>query len=271
MTGFATYGRRWVKLPAILSAVVVLAACEEGASTVLSGAQPGAMMTRGEQDVERPDIFSVTDRGLWDGRPSLGGIWVAHPDVREPERVMIRNAATGESTIGALFRRERANPGPVLQLSSDAAEALGILAGAPTQLNVTVLRREEVAVPAAPVAETDETDPLPAPVEIAQTPLAPAVVADAPAATAVAPVAAPAFTGAVPPAPLAQIGVFGVQANADSASATLQSAGFTATVTPVQTSGRQVWLVVAGPVPDPDALARVRALGFADAYILQNP
>ena len=87
-----------------------------------------------ERDIERPDIFEANDSGLWDGRPSLGGVWVAHPDVRDPERVLITNSENGRSIIGALFRRERENPGPLLQVSSDAAEELGILAGAPTSM-----------------------------------------------------------------------------------------------------------------------------------------
>jgi hypothetical protein len=97
-------------------------------------------------------VFDVTDAGLWDGRPSLGGVWVAHPDATDPERVMIRNTETGSFVIGALFRRERENPGPRFQISSDAAAALDILAGAPTELQVIALRREEVAPAEAPIA-----------------------------------------------------------------------------------------------------------------------
>jgi rare lipoprotein A len=92
--------------------------------------------------------------GLWDGRPSLGGVWVAHPDATDPERVMIRNTETGSFVIGALFRRERENPGPRFQISSDAAAALDILAGAPTELQVIALRREEAPAPEAPIDET---------------------------------------------------------------------------------------------------------------------
>src|SRR6056297_152198 len=113
-----------------------------------------------ERDVEAPDVFQVTDMGLWDGRPSLGGVWVAHPDVKEPERVIIRNNENSKFVIGALFRRERENPGPILQVSSDAAAALGLLAGAPAQLNVTALRREEAPDPAAAPAEPASTDDL---------------------------------------------------------------------------------------------------------------
>jgi peptidoglycan lytic transglycosylase len=99
-----------------------------------------------ERDVESPEVFQVTEKALWDGRPSLGGVWVAHPDSKQPERVIIRNKTNGKFVIGALFKRERDNPGPKLQLSSDAAAALGVLAGAPTTLDITALRRETVNV-----------------------------------------------------------------------------------------------------------------------------
>ncbi len=106
----------------------------------------------GDQDVEAPEIFKLTDKALWDGRPSLGGVWVAHTSVKDPERVIISNPANGKSVIGALFRREIDNPGPKLQLSSDAAEALGLLAGQPATLSVVALRRIEAPTPAAPAA-----------------------------------------------------------------------------------------------------------------------
>ena len=101
------------------------------------------------RDVESPETFQTTDTALWDGRPSLGGVWVASPDVVNPERVILRNEANGKFVIGALFRRERDNPGPKLQISSDAADALGMLAGQPGKLNVTALRREDSKAPAA--------------------------------------------------------------------------------------------------------------------------
>ena len=116
-----------------------------------SEAAPGPI--RLDSDVEAPEVFAVEGQALWDGRPSLGGTWVAAPDVREPERVLMRNLATGQSVVGALFRRERISPGPSLQLSSEAAIALGILAGAPTPLSVVALRPRPDAGPAAePVA-----------------------------------------------------------------------------------------------------------------------
>ena len=168
--------RRLTRPALCLGAALALAACEEGdlpaflaAPADAGGGDAAAGTTRAgsttvERDVEAPDVFQVTEAGLWDGRPSLGGVWVAHPDVKEPERVLIRNEANDKFVIGALFRRERDNPGPRLQVSSDAADALGMLAGQPVRLNVTALRREEVA------AEPDEPAPAPAPEDPAAEP-----------------------------------------------------------------------------------------------------
>ena len=123
-----------------------------------SSARPDSTATI-EKDVEAPEVFERAESGLWDGRPSLGGVWVAHPDVGAPERVIIRNEDNGRSIIGALFRRERENPGPRFQVSSDAAAELGMLAGAPARLKVTALRRVEV--PLEPAPQERETAPAP--------------------------------------------------------------------------------------------------------------
>lgn len=186
--------RLWVAFAAALT----LAGCEEGrapfATTKAGGAQAsGASPVSVERDVEAPNVFSANGEGLWDGRPSLGGVWVAHTSVVDPERVMIRNAKNGKSVVGALFRRERDNPGPSLQVSSDAAEALGMLAGQPAVLSVVALRREEKPVPAETsvtgfdaVAEAPATEAAPAEAMAAGTTAADAGADAIPAEAAVA-------------------------------------------------------------------------------------
>lgn len=195
-----------------LSAGTLLMGCVEGGG---KGASKGAgaglaapAAARGAaQEVEAPDVFQTTDSGLWDGRPSLGGIWVASPDAKDPERVVMFNPATGKTVTGALFRRERDNPGPKLQVSSDAAEALGMLAGQPTEIRVTALRKIEVAeaAPAEPgSADAAATGGKSAPDAAETAALATAALgaADAPAATAPAAVAGEAAVEpATPEAP----------------------------------------------------------------------
>lgn len=253
-----------------------------------------------ERDVEAPEVFQVTQQGLWDGRPSLGGVWVAFPDVAEPERVIIRNQETGAFVIGALFRRERENPGPALQVSSDAAAALDMLAGAPATLNVTALRREEAAVPAEvlPTADFD------APSEVSEAPLDPIAGAEAALASIEAAEAAsgdvaspPTASPAVPPAPAAtaattsgpttsaplppslerpyiQIGIFSVEANANNTATAMRTAGLTAQIVRQESQGSTFWRVIVGPATNEADRARqleqVKDRGFTDAYFVRN-
>ena len=108
-----------------------------------------------------PEVFAYAGEALWDGRPSLGGVWVAHPDVEAPSRVLIRDAGSQAEVTGALFRRERAFEGPPLQVSSAAAEALGLLPDEPAALEVTALRRLPDAEAEGPIEPADATPPLP--------------------------------------------------------------------------------------------------------------
>ncbi len=156
------------RLAFLAVSMVALAGCEEGfnlqePSTEETASEDADNTNRFElfpeasasnqRDVEAPEVFQVTEAGLWDGRPSLGGVWVAHPDVSQPERVLIKNTTNNKTVTGALFRRERNLPGPALQVSSSAASQLGMLAGAPTRIEVVALRREEIAPAPPPIAE----------------------------------------------------------------------------------------------------------------------
>lgn len=279
------------KLPAAIALALTLAACDENGQFILAGggadsaAQTGEGAPRSvelvERDVEAPEVFQVTEPGLWDGRPSLGGVWVAHPDVQDPERVIIRNDANGTFVIGALFRRERDNNGPRLQVSSDAATALDMLAGAPADLNVTALRREEAPVAQTSEAVTDFAEPTDiAATPITETPLDPiagaaAAIDAAETAAEVAPVAAPA-----PRAPsglekpFIQIGIFSVEANATRTADQMRATGIVPTVLEQESQGRPFWRVIVGPATSAseraDLLEKVKAQGFADAYFVTN-
>ena len=280
--GLVQYRRAAVLASA--AALMFLAGCQPGElfpQKPAEGADAAAVEPQMiEQDIEKPDVFSVTDAGLWDGRPSLGGVWVAHPDVDEPERVIIRNTANDRFVIGALFRRERDNPGPALQVSSDAAEALGMLAGAPSTLSVVALRREMV-----PVAQPEPVVELTTATEIETTPLDPiagaAAAIDAAEAAQAAP-PAPTTTPMPLPSPSAsplekpfiQIGIFSVEANADATAERLRSNGLTATVLAQSSQGKSFWRVVVGPAPTETdraaVLSQIKSLGFPDAYAVTN-
>lgn len=232
------------------------------------------------RDVEAPDVFGVTDAGLWDGRPSLGGVWVAYPDVPEPERVIIRNTVNGSSVIGALFRRERENPGPRFQISSAAAEALNILAGEPTQLEVVALKREAVAPTVEDIeTPTEDADGSVDPTAIAAAAIEAAELEETDSATALAvPVetaVAPVTTSTSPLSrPYIQIGIFNMAANADATEAQMRSAGLAAETTTQESQGKTFYRVIVGPAQTESAraaaLETVRSLGFSDAYFVTN-
>ncbi len=247
-----------------------------------------------ERDVEAPDVFQVTDMALWDGRPSLGGVWVAYPGDIQPERVIIRNKENGKFVIGALFKRERDNPGPKFQLSSDAAAALGILAGKPTKLNVTALRREQVPLeppkPAEKPAKGDKitsiaaaaidkaetrAKPKPNPKRKTAASAKPKGVKTAPAKQART--TAPP-TPRKPVSPLAkpyiQIGIFSVEQNARNTATALQTQGVLPIVKAQESRGKKFWRVLIGPAQTKSEravlLKKARKLGFNDAYFVSR-
>ncbi|WP_146346736.1 SPOR domain-containing protein [Phaeobacter marinintestinus] len=293
MTRAIVRSARSARLIAVLATTGLLAACEEGPKMAFlqpkgqteASTSSSASTTLVERDVEAPDVFQVTESGLWDGRPSLGGVWVAHPDVTEPERVIIRNPTNGKFVIGALFRRERDIPGPRVQASSDAAVALGMLAGAPVELNVTALRRE--AVKTTPpeeekVAMLDDGGDIS---EAALDPIAGAAAAiDAPEpqATTEAIVAATEAPAPVPAKPISssldkpyvQIGIFSVEANANRTADQMRNAGMIPTVFKEDTNGKAYWRVVVGPAKTTSErsalLKEIKTTGFSDAYVVRN-
>ena len=277
-------GTRFLRGAMLVSALSLVAACEDFQGFNLGGGADNAGPTQStstkfvERDVEAPEVFSAKEAGLWDGRPSLGGVWVAHPDVTEPERVIIRNQANGKFVIGALFRRERALPGPRLQVSSDAAGALSMLAGQPVELEVTALRREETpvepevveTVEAADTVETETLDPV----------ASAAAAIDAAEATPEQPAPAPAAAPAPAPKtsslskPYLQIGIFSIKSNAENTAAQMKRAGLDATIKPGESNGKAFWRVVVGPAQSSSEraamLKKVKETGFSDAYAVTH-
>ncbi|MCA0871332.1 SPOR domain-containing protein [Seohaeicola saemankumensis] len=300
-------GKQPMRLLALVAVMGLLAGCEEGPNMAFlqpkdkaeTPAETSKSTKLVERDVEAPDVFDVKEAALWDGRPSLGGVWVAHPDVTDPERVIIRNPTNGKFVIGALFRREREIPGPRIQVSSDAAQALSMLAGAPVELNVTALRREAVeeTPPADEQAATtlDEADAISetaldpiagaaaaidasevadgAAVQLASADPATPLVTPKPAAAAAAqPKAKPKSSSLSKP--YIQIGIFSVEANANRTADQMRNAGMIPTVFSETTNGKPFWRVVVGPAQTSSErsalLGKVKETGFSDAYIVSN-
>jgi len=291
----------------LLTGMAALAACDDAQmpgflkpkdDASASGETVSRAAQSVERDIEAPDVFHATEAGLWDGRPSLGGVWVAHPEVNEPERVIIRNQQNGQFVIGALFRRERQSPGPRLQVSSDAAAALGMLAGAPTNLDVIALRREEVPAEDAPAATPDEAAMIAAAPDVTEGTLDPVAASAAAALDGAAGIPAPgaevaaATTTAAPAAspapqpkppanpassldkPYLQIGIFSIEQNAENTATAMRQQGMVPTVRKQESSGKTFWRVIVGPAQTAaertELLTKIKASGFTDAYAVTN-
>lgn len=285
----------------ILGSALALSGCDQSnLPGFLSGGgdkatRPATAARIVERDVEAPEVFQVADEGLWDGRPSLGGVWVAHPQVKDPERVIIRNETNGQFVIGVVYRPERSTPGPKFQVSSDAAKALEMLAGQPAMLTVTALRRETAPAPGADSGSLPNADAAKSstasgvatstldPIEAASQALdaaenGPSVPAAAVTPTAAAPAPAPSAATSAPISsldkPFLQIGIFSVESNAASTAETLRKAGMVPTVKAGTMSGKAFWRVIVGPATNAaernTLLGQVKALGFNDAYAVTN-
>jgi cell division septation protein DedD len=251
-------GTKWAACGILIALLAGCAGLDLGEET--SNDAPNTVTNLVERDIEAPDVVNISEAGLWDGRPSLGGIWVAHPDAKDPEKVIIRNPQNRKFVIGALFRREREFSGPSLQLSSDAADALGILAGQPTNVSVVALRRQSVLVEKAENQVIEESlDP------IQQTAEAAIAAADTPT-----PKPKPSSLGK----PYLQIGIFGVEANARGAVSSMSAKGLSASMSKLTLNDKPFWRVIVGPAATTAEMAAMRktvtAAGFADAYAVKN-
>ncbi|WP_323771991.1 SPOR domain-containing protein [Antarctobacter sp.] len=304
MSGIFFHPSRTIRLSTVGIALLLASGCADGqmpgflkpktgGEEVVSRAS--STDTRGTpRDVEAPEVFEAKEAGLWDGRPSLGGVWVAHPDAKDPERVIIRNQQNGKFVIGALFRKERETPGPRLQVSSDAAAALGLLAGQPTNLDVVALRREEAPEPegADPLADTTALTPgaVPPAPDVSATALDPVLNGAATAidgATPTPPKARPeaAAKPAAAPAkpatdasklgkPFIQIGIFSVEQNAKNTATSMRQAGMVPTIKTHSSKGKTFWRVVVGPAQSKTEMATllktIKGNGFTDAYAVTD-
>lgn len=297
-TGTGKFIQKSALAPFII--VLALAGCEDGLT--LGGDPPddmviGPKMTTEtiETDVVAPEAFSIKDTALWDGRPTFGGIWIAHPDAETPERVRIRNEETGEEIIGALYKRERDFPGPKIELSADAALALGVLAGTPTKLSIVTLRRKTVEVE-VPVDETNSpmTTPLQRPAETPKpeapkpapevpTPVAPVVIPEVNAASVpevktttlpavIAPATAPTSESDRTSVYI-QVATMQSRSKADAIVQKLERAGLYADIRENKTGSRTLYRIVVGPAATPEALeimmGVVKEIGYKDAIILR--
>lgn len=246
----------------VLASMVLVAGCtvedgfsqtpfsDDGLSTITSSSSKVV-----EHEIEAPEIFQMSAEGVWDGRPSLGGVWVAHASAKSAERVIIRDVKSGEFVIGALFRRDPVKSGPSIQISAAAAQGLGAMPGQPVKLDVTALRAHRAVPKRANGSEAPAKD----------------VVATA--TDALNEVEATTSLTELRK-PFIQLGIFNVEQNAKNTATVVRQVGVVPLIKQQSRDGKPFWRVLVGPANSLQErailLKTVKSVGFQDAYAVTH-
>ena len=209
-----------------------------------------------ERDIEAPEVLQLTGLGVWDGRPSLGGVWVAHTSALSAERVIIRIVKSEKFVIGSLFQRDDVKDAPLFQISADAARALGVLIGQPIKLEVIALRSQN--------ASSND-------IRQGQDPLS--------KVAAIASVASGKKNETTTPTKglkksFIQLGIFNIEQNAKNTATLVRQVGIVPLIKQQSKDGKPFWRVLIGPVNSLEErailLKTVKSVGFQDAYAVTH-
>jgi hypothetical protein len=191
---------------------------------------------------EKPEILDLSASVIWDGEQTLGGNWISHPDVDSPERVLIKNISNGKSIVGAIFQQtKKMKTGPAV-ISSDAAKALNIAQNDQTKVQIVAVRAAERTSITPAIAEPTKSDG--------------------------------ASIGTKLSKPFIQVGIFGVENNANKTKDQMLQLDLPVNILDFQIKGKPYWRVVAGPASSSDSrrsmLKTIKSAGFTDAYFISN-
>ena len=191
---------------------------------------------------EKPEILDLSASVIWDGEQTLGGNWISHRDVDSPERVLIKNISNGKSIVGAIFQQtKKMKTGPAV-ISSDAAKALNIAQNDQTKVQIIAVRAAERTSITPTIAEPTKSDG--------------------------------ASIGTKLSKPFIQVGIFGVENNANKTKDQMLQLDLPVNILDFQIKGKPYWRVVAGPASSSGSrrsmLKTIKSAGFTDAYFISN-
>lgn len=191
---------------------------------------------------EKPEILDISASVIWDGEQTLGGNWISHPNVDNPERVLIKNISNGKSIVGAIFQQTKKMETETAVISSDAARALGISKNKQIKVQIIAVRVAEGTSQTPKIASSSKANNA-----VIETKLS---------------------------KPFIQVGIFGVQNNANKTKDRMVRLDLPVNVFDFQIKGKPYWRVVAGPAETSDSrknmLKLIRSAGFKDAYFVNN-
>ena len=191
---------------------------------------------------EKPKILDISATVIWDGSQTLGGNWVSHPNIKSPERVLIKNTTNGKSVVGAVFQQTK-NPNEGLAaISSDAAKALNISKNDETKLQLVAIKMIENSKDTANGTSTSVEKKPTSNVNLTK--------------------------------PFIQVGIFGVENNAIKTRDQMAKLGLPINTFDFKIKEKTYWRVVAGPATTlenkDNMLNTIKSAGFTDAFFVSN-
>jgi len=191
---------------------------------------------------EKPKILDISTSVIWDGSQTLGGNWVSHPNIKSPERVLIKNITNGKSVVGAVFQQTKNFNKGLAAISSDAAKALNISKNDETKLQLVAIKIIENSKDTANGNSTS----------VEKKPTSNAKLTK----------------------PFIQVGIFGVENNAVKTGDQMSKLGLQTNTFEFKIKGKTYWRVVAGPATTlenkDNMLNTIKSAGFTDAYFVSN-
>ena len=191
---------------------------------------------------EKPKILDISTSVIWDGRQTLGGNWVSHPNIKSPERVLIKNTTNGRSVVGAVFQQTKNLNKGQAAISSDAAKALGVSKNDETKLQIVAVK----------VIENSKDNAAGTSTRVEKKPTSNVNLTK----------------------PFVQVGIFGVENNAIKTRDQMAKLGLPINTFEFKIKEKTYWRVVAGPATTlenkDNMLNTIKSAGFTDAYFVSN-
>jgi len=242
----------------ILLVSFLIVGCQSSSNEIVGNSSKPLGIEFKENDVEAPEIFNAEGLAFWDGQSSLGGVWISHPGVEQPTRVIIKDKYNGKSVIGAIFSRSGNSEEKKMLLSSEAAASLGIAANENRIVSVTALRALKTVNSVKKKPETQVTNNVTKASEIE------GGVNNSDQNSEIVSLAKPFI----------QVGIFSIEQNARNTAEVMQQLKIKPSVKKQISRNKTFWRVIVGPAATINErstlLQKVKAVGFGDAYAVSK-
>ena len=238
----------------ISSVSLLLAGCQTTSTEIVGKSSKPLGIEFKENDVEAPEIFNAEGLAYWDGQSSLGGVWITHPNIDQPTRVLIKDKYGNSSVIGAIFNRSSDIDEKRMLLSSEAAASLGVKKNENRIITVTALRALKTIESSKNITESDTIE----------------TVATSDKTVETESMNSQNATAIDLAKPYIQVGIFSIEQNARNTAEVMHQLNIKPTVKKQTSRNKSFWRVIVGPAGNINErstlLQKVKAVGFGDAY-----